>query len=892
MPREYQIKPGTASPSPMQFGSADINLQTPRFVAQTNVAPKENPFEALSKILSGISTVVKQSTELESEKIRGQISYSNAVRQEEDRKRADAERVRIEQERESTKKAFELKTKFEQRTIKSETPEEAAKIAEEIRKLEESDPKQAAALVEAYRSARSQESYLTTKADKKALDAKTATQASFLSRAASAEADGNLPALSGLYKDAVQQASDSTDPEMKLMLTGVANAISASIARSESKQETVANKEELKLRQAAYKATEQAIDRVKPQFFGNDMLKFMSQFDDYSGTALSDAVFERLSVQVEGSNENIQELLKGATDVEIEAFNDSLKKATDGIVTKIMDYRQQRHDREAFESYIAMASLFAGQDLDGTVEAVTTDSTLSPAQRDHVLKRVAYDYIDRQPTNIDRLNVAQELLSKDPTMSVVASGKISKIIKDIQGEVEAVHDGLFVANLPADMVDDSASGWLLQFGTKDELVSWVLESKFGTTKSAYDSDVEIQRLTNPVVTKVATQWDQEQERFESRQTAERRAAERAAKKKEMTPTQAWKTSPLAQYMDGQMQGIPYGTLKPDEIYPLLMDALTGHATDGIPTQLMEAVTKNIGDERNYPLVQAFWKVMSTSNDATLRYAINSDGPTFESFALGQFLNWAAKSEMTPYTVNTKAKEFIANIQAYRAPSSQTEKFRNEQRIRNESLASLAIGAGIDTGWVTDYSGIEPNQIIKTMSLADQETFLQFSSIAAAANEQPATFLADMLKSNGFRVYPYTTEKGETVFKIANPYLVQPGYTTHGLPEPNELEENGWTYYLNSKKDDVARALNKRPQLGAPYTYTASDIEAIAIAPTSSDLMIGRCAIKAKIAGEWKTLDAVSEAYVTAEEYGSFKKEQPLIVDQPVKSKFWAPNVGM
>ena len=79
MPREYQIKPGTASPSPTQFGAADINLQTPRFVAQTNVAPKENPFEALQKILGLAADIAGQTISMESRDIEGKISYAKAV---------------------------------------------------------------------------------------------------------------------------------------------------------------------------------------------------------------------------------------------------------------------------------------------------------------------------------------------------------------------------------------------------------------------------------------------------------------------------------------------------------------------------------------------------------------------------------------------------------------------------------------------------------------------------------------------------------------------------------------------------------------------------------------------------------------------------------------------
>ena len=51
MPREYRTTGGPAAPSPSGFGSADINLQTPRFVAQTAVAMPEDPFAALQKIL-------------------------------------------------------------------------------------------------------------------------------------------------------------------------------------------------------------------------------------------------------------------------------------------------------------------------------------------------------------------------------------------------------------------------------------------------------------------------------------------------------------------------------------------------------------------------------------------------------------------------------------------------------------------------------------------------------------------------------------------------------------------------------------------------------------------------------------------------------------------------
>ena len=96
MPREYRSTGGPASPSPTGFGSADLNLQNPRFVAQTNVAVPENQFAALQKILGMATEVGGQLMRYQTSEIEGKLTYQKAIeakqeREEITKRRAEAD---------------------------------------------------------------------------------------------------------------------------------------------------------------------------------------------------------------------------------------------------------------------------------------------------------------------------------------------------------------------------------------------------------------------------------------------------------------------------------------------------------------------------------------------------------------------------------------------------------------------------------------------------------------------------------------------------------------------------------------------------------------------------------------------------------------------------------
>lgn len=88
MPREYRVQAGTPGPSPLSFGSQDINLQSPRFVAQTAVDPGVNVFAELQQILQSATGVASGFLKYQTNLVNDKVATQEAIYRADQRKKA------------------------------------------------------------------------------------------------------------------------------------------------------------------------------------------------------------------------------------------------------------------------------------------------------------------------------------------------------------------------------------------------------------------------------------------------------------------------------------------------------------------------------------------------------------------------------------------------------------------------------------------------------------------------------------------------------------------------------------------------------------------------------------------------------------------------------------
>lgn len=956
MPREYQIKPGTASPSPMQFGSADINLQTPRFVAQTNVAPKENPFEALQKILGLTAEIVGKYTDAQARGIEQKINYQLAIQKKQDREEAILDRAQVEKRRAESEAAAAWEAEARYELASAKTAAEATAIAEKslqkageessamtasraqvvmaaratARQLQseaEGDPKEREAAIKYEAAARLEIAKATSvealkkirdnalddsahantpimstsraqvsaaaearinqlegKADQLGLDSRKATLAWESMRIQNAFEAGNDKELGGLAKTYADKSLSSTTPEERSIFNTLREQAFAKQQQIGNNIEQANLKEE---RAAAIRAATLTSQLAEPIIngFAADMVSTFKDFNAVSDESLAAALFDSVRDRMVKDNPQLAEMWN-ASDSEIEhaAVSEAITKAIDPVLKSIIAQRNRENVIKSQELTInsyAQQAKEAG--FDSTYAKATSVDVLDPTIQRRAVREITKAAIDSKETDLDKINEASRIISTygDPDSNIEAvrmrRDAIDRINKTIDLEHQSILTEADTAG-PTFPVDDVAVGWRTRFPDKDSFFKWILESKLGVDIATFQNSPEMQSMFGPMLTKYGTQFDVDSSKTDSNKKSQDLEFKRseATLKKTMTGEQGWPASPLRAYMNGET-GVPYGSLDVATTEDLVRDALIGYTDNSVPSELMEAVKKNVGDERNYPLIQAFWRVQQRNPNATIRYAIVSDPAMFDSWALAQYLEYSSGKELTQATVNARAKDFMGNIQAYKEPTSKTEKFNANRALRTQVITELAGGAGIDTG-VLKFSGVDPDAAIKNMGPSDRDFLIALSAVASALPGESKSFLSSMMKENGFRFYPVTNDDGSSFHMMLNPSQIRPDITTRGLPEPDELESSAWMAYLESKKKQAAEALNKRPALGGiAYTYTEKDISSLYIYPTTYDIQYGQCAVKVKIGKNIKSLDC-RELKVTEQDYLLFKKEytQPKI----------------
>lgn len=871
MPREYRTPAGPAAPSPTSFGSSELNLSSPRFVAQTSVAPKENPFAVLQQVLGLATNLGGQVLKYKTEELEGKISYRRAV--EAEKEKADAEKRRQEADKRRTESEeaakFEANLRFR---LASANEEEAKAIKAEALKAKEGESTDMTV-------SRSQVAFqagtvvrqLETETKQTALDTAAATSAHEMHRILNAVNAANFQDLVGLEKTYADRSEAAASTEDKALWNSLRHRVITERDKLAGESEVTLDREERAAALAAGAVAKQlASDTVTN--ISQNVLAFEEQLTGSSDDALASATFDIVFNRILEKNPELAAAWDFGSDAEHDAISSAIKSEVDVLSRGVASRRNIKNMQVAEDRLVGRFAAEAVADKTGGTETfnrIDNDTTLSPQGKQKATWAAAAARIDQHDSDIEKLTEIAELRSSfgdDPNIMKVVYRKQREILKGVDNEVALERQQLLAPPVSPLVDGDPAKvGWLSRFNDKDELLTWVLKEKFGTDAVVFQNDPAMRALLGPTIETVGLQWDQDQARTDAnirRSDTEFRRSNPASRRS-LTTEQGWKSSPLSMAIaDGS-----YSTLDEGQLTSMVRDSLTGYSDVAVPSDLAKKVVSGYAAPENLALVKAFWNVMQSSNDPTVRTNILDNDEYFKSWAMGAYLRHLdINREVTGETTKALATQFSQNLESYANPSADSPEQTARLNAINASIVSLTSGAGIDTGWF-DLTGVEAKDVFKSMMMSsDSAKIMRFATMAASAPDEAdkGAFLSSIMRSNGYNLYPVPNDTGGSEFRMVQNVVGRDG--TVPLPDPAVMGSNTWTSFLNSKKADIAKALSARRSLdGTYYPYSANDITEVHINPLEIDTIRGKCALKVKSGGRWIRLDA-TEVSITGDEF--------------------------
>lgn len=888
MPREYRQSTGRPGPNPSGFGSADLNLQTPRYVAQTNVAVPENPFETLQKVLGLGVDIFSTMKRMETADIEGKINYERAVEAKAERDRikdareADAwkskQRLRIAQAK-TPEEAKQLESEYMAGASDTETPEQQ-RIRAELIETAESESRQIAAELRLKKSEEEQA----------ILDENIAINAKFEDAVNTAYEAGDVKALESIRLDAAKRAQNSA-PRTATVYQRIRENVT-------SKLEKINNEIELKNRMATNAAaaaaatmTETAAMPIADAML-MDREALVRGLSEYSGEALRAAVMDYVRDRIAKSRPEVADAWWNGSDEEIAATNAALLKIVDPVVDTIVSMRnadtQQRNREMKIADLGQRASVSASfSDIQPIYDEISSDVDMTDPQKQAAYREAVTQYISGGTTAIDRLRRADEQrYSDNGVVSSRATLIMNRLIADEMQKFSVERQALIKSGLSE--TDAEAAGWDLQYKNKDEFITWVL-GRFGTDPGALN-DPMFPAPLSAAVAELGRQYDTDLAKTEAKQRQIEADVRRndADKRRAMKVEDHWDESPIASAIrDGSFR-----TLGAYDTERMLMDSLIGYSNSSVPKDLENIIVGDAGNPDNFTLIKSFWKIYNMSADPAARNSLLRDGKYRISFAVGNALQYLDYDrEVTAETTIKMVQEFSSNLMAYENPKEDSPEGRAQRDMVNDTVANLAIGSGIDTGFF-DLTGVSSEEAYNKLSPVDKTTMMVFATSAANwPNAGDRTkLMGHMMRSQGYQTFAYQTDNGQS-FKIIQNVRGRSG--TRPLPNPDIVDSSQFQRYLDSKKEEAAKVLSSIRQLdieGRPKTFTAAEITGIRIAPYDMDIRDGYVAVQVKTGSRWINLDT-NKIRVTEEDYAEYVsspngRERPAPTFIPPRERRW------
>jgi len=858
MPREYRTGSGPAAPSPSGFGSADINLQTPRFVAQTNVAQPENPFAVLQKVLGIGADIGSQMLKMQTAELEGKINLDRAIELKKERAEREADRAEAKQKREEDEAAKAKLADYNLRIAKATTVEEQQAIQKEA--LGSVTPESAAmdksVAAQAAQASQSEQRQIEsaarlaeTEEDKKifdSIDAIKSLAAGAIQTAYESNSQDSLKALRVTYAKAAEDAPDAKTAAAYQSLRNEAN----------NRLETLQNREEAENQKSENAAATLAAASVKQTLSRYlDGLMADTEYLANSLTGVSDnairlTLFERARDKLVEENPDVTAALLLGSQKE----QDAVTAQIDAMITPAVDAITRARNvenirREQERNLLSLAERTKQEDVDTLFDEIDSSVKWTSDQKVRAYKETTDAYIDNGSDLTDRMNRAWRLTQTDnPAVASRAGKQLNQMIIGKTNEL-ALERSRIIQKTPA-TGDVAATGWNTVHNTLEEFQDHVL-STFGTNRQGFESSPALQQILGPTLVSMTNQYTQDSEKFAAQQRRDEADARRMSPtgRKTMSTETGWKTSPLgAALEDGS-----YVNLKEAELIPMLIDSLSGYSDVAVPSALGKAVLEGVDNPKNYPLIKAFWTVMNSAKDPTVRNQLLTNPKYKDSFAIGAALRYMDRNkEMSPDETIGMITEFTANRKAWSAPNMGSEEGKKRLKDINEAITRLSSDAAFDSGWFTDFGQVSASEAFDSRSPSEQSTLLEYAALAACypnASDQ-ATLMHDMMKQDGYGFYRYTRDGTPTIRMYRN----VPGYNGNlPLPDPEAMETPAWGKYMDHLKPAAAQALSTMPQLdntGMPRIYKPEEIQAVEIDPYDQDLLEGHSAIRVKVANRW------------------------------------------
>jgi len=886
MPREYRTTGGPAAPSPSGFGSADINLQTPRFVAQTAVAMPEDPFAALQKILGMATEVGTQAFRYQAAEIEGKITYQKAVEAKQEREDILKRRAEADTDRENARLAAEFSAAAKLEIAKAKTPEEAKTIEERLLKeaREGETTEMKATRAQVIEQAESEARQLQAEIDK----TKQEERQAFLDNALAIRAMGDERiqnafeaadpgALEDIALSYAWRAEQETDPRMKATYTGLRAEAFAKKEALEGKAELDDKRQEAALVTAARETFGEAASTVVTGLRA-DLMKTAGMFESATDSALEQAVFDTVKEKVL-SDERMVGLVAYMSPAEEKAVSEAIRQQSEVLVRDMVSARNDKYRRQAEETKVSAWVAEGSVNFDAAIEAIDNDTTVSDAARRRAYGEVAKARVSAENTDIGKLRAAAGLYGRgNPILDSQSVRMTKEIIGNIGTRVQQERTGL--VDLTQQQGDEFSKGWTAKYNTRDEFLTDVLERHFGTDLNSLQ-DPEVSNLIGPTVNRLVNQREEDTKASGAAQRAaevEVNAADRA-RRRGMKIEENWKFTPLARALaDGS-----HSKTKVEDLEPMIVEAMVGYSDTKMPDELKAKVVGAFDDPNNFSLVTAYWNVMNRSMDPTARNNAISDARTMQSWGLGAFLQTLGP-EVDGRTTAALGTEMARNLQAKNTtPDKDGPVTKALAEQRSKAVLDLTMGAGLDTGWF-DFTGVKAKDVTAKLPPADQALLLNMATIAGSAprSQDVGATMSHMLRQQGFAIYPVQADNGDTSFQIVQNVRGKQGSTP--LPPPAVLESNGWRSYLLSKKQAIADALNALPKLDVPgggaveTIFRPEHVEDVHIAVYDQDVKQGYVAVRAKVSGEWRSIP-VNAVSVSADDFEATRASRAKALEQ-------------
>lgn len=843
MAREYRTAPsGASAPSPMSFGSANLNLQSPVYRAQTAVDMGVNVFDQLQNILGLGAQVASGIMDLKTQKIKEKMNYDTAV--------ATVQRQRAEESRRQQTQEIAV----QRETAEARGSMIGVKLAREAA-IAAGLPEQISAGTASVRA-------LETAIEKKAYDAAQSTQAAFTRQMASFEDVGDIEQLGGFYRGFMEKADQESDPRMQKLYTDLAMQARASIGRVEASSEKKAKEAEVATVAAMKSHAEPLVDKAI-DILNSDPL-ILQGIAGSNPEAVRRSLFDYVTDSLMQDEVMLETLLVG-TEAEQQAIEQMIFKKIDSAANDMTDIMSETAKRQAYridtEAIVGLA--VDGPGFDRAIEAAD-NKTMDGWNSDQIalVKRKATDaFIKSGQTSVDRLrnaNVAAS--SSDLTVQSRANAEITKLNSEISSNISISRNILEDPSVKDR--DETAAGWLRRFQDQDDLVRWVVTEKLGVRYEDYLNNPEMLGSSASIVSNVVKQWNEDSEK-----TRIQRNRADALASKVVDINDRFRATPFGRaVMAGDTDSFQNG----DSVAIEIMQAQQGQPDVMPPDDLVKFVKESVGNPQAWTTIKEFWKVHSPGTNGSISAMLAEDGDLQLSWSLGQFLAHAESTgEYDQRTLQGAGMQFIQNLKTYRDPAKRSAMGIEFVDQMNNAVQELAQGSSFEGRILSGDFRFKLKETTDRIQSSDRLVLARFAEIAASIPNisDRGAFMSKMMRDSGYQLVP--TNNGQSADLIMNRYVDDAGRSRPVLPSNEVMGSVDWQRYVRSKIPAIQAHLASLPSIDGIQPFRSAEQTGqltISINPLDADLAFGKCAVSVVTKGGMRYTIPADVVSVTERDY--------------------------